>query len=93
MGRNLKGVILHHDCDWVYVSHDWLERLLFQEQARVSFAEHGAKDNPWSEAFWGRFKIENADLIWEAQTLEELAAMVDRQEVSKLGVKRDLLWP
>jgi transposase InsO family protein len=78
-GRTLHDVIIHHDRDSVYLSYDWLHRLLMEEQARVSFAEHGAKDNPWIESFWGRFKTENHDLIWEAQSLEELAEIVEQQ--------------
>jgi putative transposase len=45
----------------------------------ISFSENGAKDNPWIESFWSRFKGENHSLFWEAQTLEELSAVVERQ--------------
>lgn len=78
-GMDLKGVIIHHDLDSVYTSHDWLSRLLLKEQVRVSFAEHGARDNPWMESFWGRFKTENHTLIRKAQALEELTRVVEQQ--------------
>jgi len=43
----------------------------------LSYAENGAKDNPWIESFWGRFKTENRDLLWEAETLKEVSAIID----------------
>ena len=55
MGRDLGGAIVHHDKDSVYTSYDWLRRVLLEEGARLSYAEAGAKDNPWIESFWGRF--------------------------------------
>jgi len=39
----------------------WLKRVLLKEGAIVSYAQHGAKDNPWIESFWRRFKTENGD--------------------------------
>ena len=52
---DLSEVIVHHDKDSVYTSYRWLERLLLEERARLSYAERGAKDNPWIESFWGCF--------------------------------------
>lgn len=72
MDRTLKEILIHHDRDSVYTSHDWLHRLLLKEGTRISFAMKGARDNPWIESFWGRFKVENESLIFQAQTLEEL---------------------
>ncbi len=31
---------------------------------------NGAKDNPWIESFWGRFKTENKTLIMHADSSE-----------------------
>lgn len=76
VGRTLQGVIVHQDKDSVYTSYAWLHRVLIQEQGRLSYAEHGAKDNPWIESFWGRLKTENADLFWVCETLAELEAVV-----------------
>lgn len=78
-GGNLSGVIVHHDKDSVYTSYRWLERLLLKEEARLSYAERGAKDNPWIESFWGRFETESGELILEAQTLEEVRMIVGEQ--------------
>lgn len=80
VGRcGLSGVIVHHDRDSVYTSHAWLERLLLEERARLSYAQRGAKDNPWIESFWGRFETENGELILEAQTMEEVRTVVGEQ--------------
>ena len=57
----------------------WLERLLVEERARLSYAQRGAKDNPWIESFWGRFETENGELILEAQTMEEVRTVVGEQ--------------
>ena len=77
VGRDLKGVIMHHDKDSVYTSYAWLQRVLLEEQGRLSYAERGAKDNPWIESFWGRFKTENAELLLACDTLSEVASVVD----------------
>ena len=43
------------DMDSVYTSYTWLRRILFREKGGwVSYAENGARDNPWMESFWGR---------------------------------------
>ena len=68
--------MIHHDRDSVYTSYTWLRRILFKEGGRISYAEHGARDNPWMESFWGRFKTENRGLIWEADSLPELTKIV-----------------
>jgi putative transposase len=77
--RSFGGDRVHHDRDSVYTSHAWLERLLLEERARLSYAQRGAKDNPWIESFWGRFETENGELILEAQTMEEVRTLVGEQ--------------
>ena len=49
--------------------------------AVVSYSERGAKDNPWIESFWGHFKGENASLLIEAATLDELEQVIDQQMI------------
>lgn len=39
----------------------------------------GAKDNPWIESFWGRFKTENHSLMMQADSLEELVCVTEAQ--------------
>jgi transposase InsO family protein len=73
---SISGVIVHHDRDSVYTSDDWVRRLLIEDQARLSYALRGARDNAEMESFNGRFKGENSDLFLEAETLEQLVALV-----------------
>jgi len=54
LGTEPARCIVHHDQDSVYTSHDWLRTLLIEDEAKVSYAENGAKDNPWIESLWGR---------------------------------------
>jgi putative transposase len=80
VGRpSLRGAIVHHDKDSVYTSYRWLEEVLLKDGARISYAQAGAKDNPWIESFWGRFETENGELILEAETLEEVRTIVSEQ--------------
>jgi putative transposase len=76
---SLSEVIVHHDKDSVYTSYRWVERLLLEERARISYAQRGARDNPWIESFWGRFETENGELILQAETLEEVRKIVEEQ--------------
>jgi transposase InsO family protein len=74
--RSLQDVIIHHDQDAVFTSHAWLRRLLLTEGARVSYTEHGCRDNPWTESFWGRLKTEIDAAIRDAETMAELTVLV-----------------
>jgi putative transposase len=77
IGRNLEDIIIHQDKDSVFTSYGWLRTLLIDAGASVSYSESGARDNPWIESMWGRIKTEIGSLITEAQTLEELKAVMD----------------
>ena len=79
LGRRLSDILIHHDRDSVYTSYDWLHRVLITEGAGISFAMNGAKDNPWIESFWGRFKTENKTLIMQADSLAELICVTEQQ--------------
>ena len=79
LDRRLKDILIHHDRDSVYTSYDWLHRVLIKERAGISFAMNGAKDNPWIESFWGRFKTENKTLIMQAESLAELQDVTQKQ--------------
>ncbi|MBT7097792.1 transposase [Candidatus Poribacteria bacterium] len=78
---SLEGVVFHHDQDSVYTSHDWLRQVLPVDRGRLSYAHRGARDDPWIESFWGRFKTGNASLLWEAETLDGVVEIVGRQMV------------
>jgi len=78
-GRSTKGLIVHHDQDPAFVSYAWGREILLGARARLSYALHGAKDNPEMESFFGRFKTENASLLRDAKTVDELRAVVSRR--------------
>mgnify|MGYP006313005091 CR=1 FL=1 len=79
VGHGTDGLIGAHDQDAVYTSYDWLQKLLIRDRVRVSYAERGARDNPWIESLWGHFKVENGSLLSEAATLEELEWVIEWQ--------------
>ena len=72
-------MIVHHDQDPVYTGYGWSAQLLLKDQARLSYALNGAKDNPQMESFIGRFKTENHSLLLEAADLPELCSVVTEQ--------------
>lgn len=79
VGQDIAGTIVHQDQDTVFTSYRWLEALLLESGARVSYSENGARGNPWIEAFWARFKAENHSLLLEAETMAQLETVIDRQ--------------
>jgi putative transposase len=77
MGISYAGMIMHHDQDSVYTSYEWTSQVLVKDKARLSYALGGAKDNPEMESFNGHFKGEAHSLFLQAQSLDELIAVVD----------------
>lgn len=75
----IKRAIVHHDRGSVYTGYDWLGQILLVNQAKVSYALRGAKDNPRMESFNSRFQAENQSLFWDCRTLAELVLVVNRQ--------------
>ena len=51
LDRALSDILIHHDRDSVYTSHDWLHRVLIEEGARISFAMNGQKIIPGLSPF------------------------------------------
>ena len=77
LGISYEGMIMHHDQDSVYTGYEWTSQLLLKDEARLSYALGGAKDNPEMESFNGHFKGEAHSLFLEAQSLAELIAVVE----------------
>jgi putative transposase len=75
-GANLEELIVHHDQDPVFTSYGWTSQLLLKDRVRISYALNGARDNPEMEGFNSRFKNENRSLLLDAQTPNELIAIV-----------------
>jgi len=78
-GRDMAGVMVHQDRDPVFTGYDWLRALVLDAGVLISYSERGARDNPWIESFWSRFKGENASLFIEARDLRDLRTLIDRQ--------------
>lgn len=70
------GLIVHSDQGSVYTSYAWLQRLLRDDEAPVSYSENGCRDNPWIESLWGRLKTEIGSRISEAATLGKLEQII-----------------
>lgn len=79
MAISYLGMIMHHDRDSVYTGYEWTSQLLLKDRSRLSYALRGAKDNPEMESFNGRFKGEGHSLFLEAQSLDDLIAVVDNR--------------
>lgn len=99
-GVDLGGAIVHHDQDPVFTGYAWLTRLLREDGVRVSYTVRGPQDNPEMEAFFSRFKTENRSLLLDAQTLADLASVVDvrmhyynwERRHSQLGYRAPMLY-
>lgn len=52
----LEDQFIHHDKDSVYTGYRWLQAVLIDARARISFSENGAKGNTFMESFSGHFK-------------------------------------
>lgn len=83
-----EGMIMHHDQDSVYTGYRWTEQLLLQDGVHLSYALHGARDNPEMESFIGRFKSENESLLLDAADLAELRLVVAQQMCYYNGQRR-----
>jgi transposase InsO family protein len=77
LGIPVKGVVVHQDQGSAFISYAWTSQLLLKDEARLSYALRGFKDNPEMESFFSRFKEENRSLFLDAQNLVELVAVVD----------------
>jgi len=75
-GIAYRGMIVHHDQDGVYTGYAWTSQLLLKDGVRLSYALHGAKDNPEIESFFSRFKAENHSQLLEAADMAELCRVV-----------------
>jgi putative transposase len=79
LGVCCAGMIMHHDQGSAFISYEWTSQLLLDDQVRLSYALQGAKDNPEMESFNGHFKNEALSLFLDAQTLDELVAVVNER--------------
>lgn len=71
-----QGMVIHHDRDPVYTGYTWTGQLVVTDRVHLSCTLNGAKDNPETESFIGRFKTEKHSLFLDAQSIDELEAVV-----------------
>jgi transposase InsO family protein len=76
-----KGLILHQDQGSAFISYAWTGQLLLKDEVRLSYSLRGFKDNPEMESFIGHFKEEGRSLFLDAQSIAELATVVDNRMV------------
>jgi hypothetical protein len=69
LGVRWEGMILHHDRDAVFTSYQWAAQLLLDGGVRLSYALHGAKDNPQIESFHSWFKPKATSCSWMRRPL------------------------
>jgi putative transposase len=76
-----EGMILHQDQGSAFISYAWTGQLLLKDGVRLSYTLQGFKDNPEMESFIGHFKEEGRSLFLDAQSIAELATVVDSRMV------------
>lgn len=76
-GVALRKVVIHHDQDPIYTSHEWLRAVRVQAGARVSFSLNGARGNTAMESFNGHFKGENESILWEQKNTKSVIRVVE----------------
>ena len=79
LGQTPSAMIVHHDEDSAFMSYEWAHQLVQVDDARLSFARNGAKDNPEMESFFGRLRGENRSLLLDAKTVDELEEVVGKR--------------
>lgn len=87
-GFPVVGLIVHHDQGSVYTGYGWTGALLLRDHVRLSYALNGCRDNPEMESFHSRFKTENRSLLLDAQSLADLARVVNQRMAYYNGRRR-----
>lgn len=77
LGRRIEDIIIHHVQDGIYTGHRWLNEIVLNSKARISYSEDGAKGNVYMEAFNVRFKDENRLIFREQDDITEMEKVVN----------------
>ena len=88
LGIDLARVIVHHDQDSVYTGHEWLRHVRLLDNARISYALNGARDNTEMESFNSHFKAENGSILWEQRDLLGVIRVVERRMLYYNDIRR-----
>jgi len=87
MRVKLEKVILHQDQGTQFKSYEYIKQVV-RDGITVSFSRKGhPEDNPEMESFYGRFKDEWKDEIYEATTLAEVKEII-RKGIRYYNTKR-----
>jgi putative transposase len=87
-GVDLQKVIVHHDQDPVYTSHEWLLQLRIRDKVRVSYTLDGARGNTEMESFNSHFKGENSSILWEQKDLASVVRVVESRMLYYNDIRR-----
>lgn len=88
LGVSFTGAVMHHDQDPVYTGYTWTSQLRLEDELHISYALDGARDNPEMESFISHFKVEGHPLFLEAETIDELHAVMDQRTAYYNGQRR-----
>lgn len=86
IGKQKEKPIMHQDRGSQYTSHRYVQVVL--KFAKISYSDPGTPThNPGQESFFGRFKDDWRDEIFEIETFEELQKFVD-QKIKRYNYER-----
>ena len=73
-------IIVHQDQGTQYTCYDYIQTVLKTGLFRLSFSKKGTPtDNAGQESFFGRFKDENKEVIYEIKSYEEAKRFVEKR--------------
>ncbi len=73
----LTRTYFHQDQGSIYKAYDYLEAILKETKANISFSRVGCpQDNPEMESFFGRFKDEWKSTFYQAKTEDEILQLI-----------------
>ena len=79
LGKLPKELLCHSDQGSQYTSYEYVQ-LVLKTGLTLSYSTPGTPtENPGQESFFGRFKDENKELLYEIESFEELKKLIDKK--------------